>query len=152
MLPVDSTIKSGVVTGRQISDWLETELENTFSTDATKRAGGWFVRYKGLVVRFTIGNRAGERVQEVKVKGGLLDVNRTYTLLGCEREGDADNVICRFQNVSEARTQDVTIHRVVTDYLAAHSPVAPVVEGRAVATDAPWDLLSQVPGTGYRFS
>ena len=27
----------------------------------------------------------------------------------------------------------------------------PVVEGRAVATDAPWDLLSQVEGTGYKF-
>ena len=47
MLPVDSTLKSGAVTGRQISAWLENELDNTFSTDASKRAGGWFVRYKG---------------------------------------------------------------------------------------------------------
>ena len=30
MLPVESTIKSGVVTGRQIVDWLENELENAF--------------------------------------------------------------------------------------------------------------------------
>ena len=36
-------------------------------------------------------------------------------------------------------------------YLTRHSPVAPVVEGRAVATDAPWTLLSQVEGTSYRF-
>jgi len=152
MLPVDSTIKSGVVTGRQITNWLENELENTFSTDATRRAGGWFVRYKGLVVTFTVGNGAGERVRDVKVKGDPLEVNKTYTLLGCERDGDPDNVICRFQDVSDARTHEVTIHQVVTDYLAAHSPVAPIVEGRAVATDAPWDLLSQLPGTSYRFS
>jgi hypothetical protein len=30
------------------------------------------------------------------------------------------------------------------EYLAAHSPVSPVIEGRALATDAPADLLSQV--------
>jgi hypothetical protein len=34
---------------------------------------------------------------------------------------------------------------------ALHSPVAPVIEGRAVATDAPADLLSQVQGTSYAF-
>jgi len=91
-------------------------------------------------------------VQEVKVKGDPLDLNKVYTLVGCERDGDPDNVICRFQNVSGPRTLAVTIHQVVTDYLAAHSPVAPLVEGRAVATDAPADLLSQMPGTSYRFS
>jgi hypothetical protein len=44
------------------------------------------------------------------------------------------------------------VHDVITEYLAAHSPVAPGIEGRASATDAPADLLSQVDGTGYRFS
>ena len=46
---------------------------------------------------------------------------------------------------------DATVHEVVTEYLAHHSPVSPTVEGRAVATDAPADLLSQVEGTSYRF-
>lgn len=32
------------------------------------------------------------------------------------------------------------------EYLAAHSPVAPKIEGRAVATDAPSTLLTQVLG------
>src|SRR5262249_52609094 len=44
MLPVDSAIKAGVVTGQQILDWLENELENAFSKDAENRFGGWFVR------------------------------------------------------------------------------------------------------------
>jgi sulfur-oxidizing protein SoxB len=43
------------------------------------------------------------------------------------------------------------VHQVVTEYLAEHSPVAPTIEGRAVATDAPANLLSQVEGTSYRF-
>jgi sulfur-oxidizing protein SoxB len=151
MLPVESAIKTGVVSGQQIVDWLESELENTFARDATRRFGGWFVRYKGLFVKFTIGNPLGQRVVEVKVQGQPLDVNRRYTVLGCEREGDPDNTVCRIVRVADPRRHDITVHQVVTEYLAEHSPVAPTLEGRAVATDAPPDLLSQVEGTSYRF-
>jgi 2',3'-cyclic-nucleotide 2'-phosphodiesterase (5'-nucleotidase family) len=151
MLPVDSPIKTGVVTGQQILDWLEKELENAFAKDATKRFGGWLVRFKGMFVKFTVGNPPGKRVREVEVQGQPLERNKSYTLLGCEREGDPDNVVCRLGEVADPRRHDITVHRVVTEYLAQHSPVAPVIEGRAVATDAPSDLLSQVEGTSYRF-
>jgi hypothetical protein len=43
------------------------------------------------------------------------------------------------------------MHDVVREYLAANSPVAPVVEGRATATDAPATLLSQMDGYDYEF-
>lgn len=151
MLPVDSVLKSGVVTGRQITDWLERELENAFATDATKRFGGWLVRFKGLELTFTIGRPAGTRVQTLRIQGEPIDLRRSYTMLGCEREGDPDNVVCRLQNVTNARRLDVSVHQVLLDYLSTHSPVAPRVEGRAVATDAPSTLLSQVEGTSYRF-
>ena len=151
MLPVDSTIKSGVVTGQQIKDWLENELENVFAKDAAKRFGGWFVRFKGLAVRFTIGNDRGKRVRDVKIQGQPLVVDTRYTILGCDREGDPDDVVCRLQNVANTRTHDVTVHQVLTEYLASHSPVAPAVERRAMATDAPSTLLSQVEGRSYRF-
>ena len=151
MLPVESAIKAGVVSGRQILDWLESELENTFARDATKRFGGWFVRYKGLFVKFTIGRPTGERVQEVKIQGQPLVATQRYSVLGCEREGDPDNTVCRIADVANPRRHDITVHQVVMEYLAEHSPVAPVIEGRAVATDAPPDLLSQVAGTSYTF-
>jgi sulfur-oxidizing protein SoxB len=151
MLPVESKIKDGVVTGQQIVNWLEAELEGVFSKDATKRLGGWFVRYKGLFVKFTIGHPMGQRVQEVNVQGQPLVADKTYTVLGCEREGDLESVVCRIPNVASPRRHEINVHEVVTEYLAEHSPVAPTIEGRAVATDAPADLLSQVEGTSYRF-
>jgi len=151
MLPVESAIKAGVVSGQQIVDWLESELENAFAKDASRRFGGWFVRYKGLFVKFTIGSPTGQRVQEVKVQGQPLVGDKRYTVLGCEREGDPDNTICRIVGVADPRRHDITVHQVVTEYLAEHSPVAPTIEGRAIATDAPADLLSQVEGTSYRF-
>jgi 2',3'-cyclic-nucleotide 2'-phosphodiesterase (5'-nucleotidase family) len=151
MLPVESVIKDGSVSGQQVLDWLENELENTFAEDATKRFGGWFVRFKGLVVTFTIGNPAGSRVEDVKVQGDRLVAARRYTVVGCEREGDPDDTVCRIVNVADARRHDITVHQVLAEYLATHSPVSPVIEGRAVATDAPGDLLSQVASTTYRF-
>jgi S-sulfosulfanyl-L-cysteine sulfohydrolase len=151
MLPPYSTIKSGVVTGRQISTWLEDELERTFAKDATRRSGGWFVRFSGLVVTFTIGNRVGQRVRDVKVQRQPIDRSKTYTVVGYERDGDPDDTICRLEPVADVRTHMATLHQVVIEYLAIHSPVAPIVEGRAVATDAPWSLLSQVEGTSYSF-
>jgi hypothetical protein len=55
------------------------------------------------------------------------------------------------KGVANPKTLDVRLHDVLVDYLARFSPVAPDIEGRAVALDAPARLLSQVEGTGYRF-
>ena len=151
IMPVDSALKSGIVTGQQLLDWLERELENTFSSDPTKRFGGWFVRFKGMQVTFTIGNPAGERLRAVTIQGQPLVPGKTYSILGCERDGDPNTTICRIPNVAHPRRRRVRVHQVLTEYLASHSPIAPVIEGRAVATDAPADLLSQVEGTSYRF-
>jgi 2',3'-cyclic-nucleotide 2'-phosphodiesterase (5'-nucleotidase family) len=151
MLPVDSILKTGSVTGRQIRDWLENELENTFAKDPAKRFGGWLVRFKGLAITFTARNRHGERLRAVKINGEPLDLDRRYTMLGCERDGDPDDVVCRLPNVANPRRLDVSVHDVLIEYLSTHSPVAPVIEGRAVATDKPATLLSQLEGTNYRF-
>src|SRR5262245_34908627 len=72
MLPVDSVLKTGVVTGQQIRDWLENELENAFAKDPAKRFGGWLVRFKGLTLTFTAGNSQGESVRALKINGELL--------------------------------------------------------------------------------
>ena len=109
------------------------------------------MRFNGLYVKFTIGRPTGRRVREVQVQGQPLVPSRRYTVLGCEREGDPDNTVCRIRSVADPRRVDSNVHQVVTEYLARHSPVAPRVDGRAVATDAPADLLSQVEGTSYRF-
>jgi S-sulfosulfanyl-L-cysteine sulfohydrolase len=109
------------------------------------------VRFKGLAITFTARNRQGARLRLAKIDGEPLALDRAYTMLGCERDGDPDNVVCRLANVANARRLDVSVHDVLTEYLATHSPVAPVVEGRAVATDEPATLLSQLEGTNYRF-
>jgi 2',3'-cyclic-nucleotide 2'-phosphodiesterase (5'-nucleotidase family) len=151
MLPVNSEVKTAEVKGKQIWNWLESELENAFAKDPTKRFGGWFVRFKGMQVTFTIGNEKRQRVQPVCIKDEPIDLEKTYTMVACEREGDPDNMLCRMRNTHNPVSQGVMLHDVLEEYLAEFSPVAPKVEGRAIATDAPITLLTQVPGTNYEF-
>ena len=152
MLPVNSEVKTADVKGKQILNWLEKELENAFSKDATKRFGGWFVRFNGMQVTFTIGNEKGKRVQQVCIKNEILDPEKIYTMVACERDGDPDNVLCRMLNVHNPVKQGILLHSVLEDYLAEFSPVSPKIEGRAIATDAPDTLLTQaLAGINYQF-
>jgi sulfur-oxidizing protein SoxB len=151
MLPVNSDVKKGEITGKQLCDWLEREMENVFAKDATKRFGGWLIRFNGMQLKFTIGNEMGKRLQDLKIRGEAVDLNKTYTIVACEREGDPDNVLCRVKEVKNTKLLGYKLHEVMEEYLAAHSPVSPKVEGRAVATDAPSNLLTQVEGVNYQF-
>lgn len=151
MLPVDSEAKTGVVTGKQLWDWLEKELQNAFAKDPSKRFGGWFVRFAGMEVNFTIENEFGKRVNWVKIKGEALDLSKEYSIVACEREGDPDDTLCRIEKVKNPRKLGVLMHKVIEEYLATHSPISPKLEMRATATDQPHTLLTQLQGTTYEF-
>ena len=151
MLPVDSTAKTGEVTGLQILDWLEKELENAFATDPSKRFGGWFVRFAGMEVNCTIGKPKGQRVNWVKIKGQALDKNKLYKIVACEREGDPNDTLCRIEKVTNPIATNISLHEVIKSYLASNSPVAPKLEGRTLATDQSPTLLTQLQGTTYKF-
>ncbi len=151
MLPVDSTVRTAKVSGKQLRDWLEKELNNVFAKDASKRLGGWVVKFKGMHVEFKAFEEMGNRVKKVTVAGAPLDYDKTYVVSACEREGDPDTMLCRIPNVKEGTNTPHTLHNVLKDYLATHSPVRPVPEGNAIILDAPSTMLTQVYGVDYSF-
>ncbi|HET6544245.1 MAG TPA: bifunctional metallophosphatase/5'-nucleotidase [Chryseolinea sp.] len=151
MIPEDSEAKQGTITGKQLWEYMETELHNAFAKDPSKRFGGWVVRFKGMEVNFTINNEKGKRLNWINVKGKPVDLGKTYTIVACERDGDPDTTICRIDNVAQPKRLGITLHKVIEEYLAIHSPISPKLEGRATATDAPSTLLTQLPGIGYEF-
>ena len=152
MLPVDSEVKQGTVTGAQIEAWLERELENAFAKDVSQRFGGWFVRFSGMEVNFTIGKEKGHRINEVKIGGKPLEASKEYSIIACEREGDPDTDLCRISGVKNPKKLGVFLHPIIEEYLAKHGTVAPRQEGRAIATDEAQTLLTQVKGIPYEFS
>lgn len=151
MLPVDSTIRTAKASGQQILDWLEKEMQNVFAQDASKRFGGWLIRFKGMQVEFKAFDRVGERVKKVTIAGAELDKNRLYTLCACERDGDPEDMLCRMKGVKEATNTAYTLHSMMKEYLTKFSPVTPVLRHDAKILDGPQDLLSQVTGVDYTF-
>jgi 2',3'-cyclic-nucleotide 2'-phosphodiesterase (5'-nucleotidase family) len=130
MLPVDSEAKLGTVTGAQLWNWMENELENAFAKNPAKRFGGWVIRFKGMEVNFTIGKETGKRVNWIKISGKPLESLKEYSFIACEREGDPDTTICRMDGVKEPKKLGVTLHSVIEEYLHVFSPIAPKLEGR----------------------
>jgi hypothetical protein len=72
-------------------------------------------------------------------------------VVACEREGDPDDTLCRIEKVKEPKKLGANLHQVIEEYLASHSPVAPVLQNRVTATDQPATLLTQLQGTTYQF-
>jgi len=96
-------------------------------------------------------NEMGKRLNWVKVAGEPVDLKKEYTIVACEREGDPDDTLCRVEHVKQPRKLGLSLHQIMRDYLAVHSPVSPKVENRVSATDVPKNLLSQLEGYDYVF-
>lgn len=151
MLPVDSTIRTAKASGKQIKDWLEKELNNVFAKDASKRFGGWVVKFKGMEITFNAFGETGKRVQTVTVNGAPIDDSKLYSILACEREGDPVDMLCRMKGVVDPKNTTSTLHTVMIDYLKNNSPITPTPTKSAKALDAPDTLLTQVTGVDYVF-
>ncbi len=143
MLPLDTRMKSGTVTGKQLRDYLENELELVFSKDPWKLSGGWGPRAAGMAVVFTAMNPPGKRVVSLKVHGREVDDAARFTIGGCEREGEPLEMICRLRGAAEPRIAPLTVHEALLAYLKKH-PVLDIARGgRSVATDLPRTVFSQ---------
>ncbi len=151
MFPVDSTVRTGTVTGKQIKEWLEKELHNVFAKDASERFGGWVIKFKGMKITFNAFAGKGKRTQTITIANAPLDLDKTYKICACERDGDPSDMLCRMKNVANAKNTQYTLHSVMKDYLAANSPVTPTPPKSADILDAPQTLLTQVSGVDYKF-
>jgi sulfur-oxidizing protein SoxB len=151
MLPVDSTVRTGEVTGKQLREWLEKELNNVFASNAAERFGGWVIKFKGIEMSFKAYNEKGKRVQSLHIAGKPLEEDKIYSICACERDGDPVDMLCRIKNVANAKNTPYTLHQVLKSYLATNSPVTPKLHHAAKILDAPPTLLTQVSGVDYTF-
>jgi S-sulfosulfanyl-L-cysteine sulfohydrolase len=152
MLPVDSTVRTAKVTGKQLKEWLEKELNNVFAKDASKRLGGWVVKFKGMKMSFNAYAEMGKRIQTMTIKEEAVNMEKVYTILACERDGDPADMLCRMTKVSDGHNTESTLHKVMIEYITTHSPLTPTPPKAAIILDAPQTLLSQVSGVDYQFT
>ena len=151
MLPVDSFVRSAKVTGAQIREWLEKELNNVFAKNAAERFGGWVVKFKGMEITFKAFGEKGKRVQSIMIGAVPIDLEKEYSICACERDGDPADTLCRIKGVKDATNSPYTLHEVMRNYLKANSPVTPTPPLVAKILDGPQSLLTQVTGVDYQF-
>ncbi len=151
MLPVDEYMKTGTVTGVQIKEWLEKEIENVFSPQYENRFGGWLVRFSGMTLKFDSSKPNGSRILEVKIQGKPLQLDREYRMASCNRTGEPLGTMCRMKNARDVKIESFTLHDAVEEYLKVHKTVSPELDGRSVATDLGPLSYSEIKEVGYRF-
>ncbi|MFN3653361.1 MAG: bifunctional metallophosphatase/5'-nucleotidase [Armatimonadota bacterium] len=142
--PVVTRVKTAEVTGKQLREFWEKELENVFSADPEKLFGGWLPRPSGMTLRFRARAPFGQRVREIRVHGKPLEEDRLYTVAACEREGDTEDMLCRIKGCHLPQVLSFDAHEAVRRYLTRHSPLAAPAPRRVVAEDLPPVLRSQV--------
>ncbi|MED4584239.1 bifunctional metallophosphatase/5'-nucleotidase [Brevibacillus choshinensis] len=149
MLPIDSKLKEGFATGKQIWDWMEEELELSFRPKALV----WVVRFSGMKVEGLAENPKGKRVTQITIDGKPIEMDREYKVVSFQREGETPDMVYKIKNVKNTKVLTTTQHQAIRDYLEKNSPVSYSIEGRMVATDLPAVVLSRsLPAdSGYEF-
>ncbi|MBC7395836.1 MAG: 5'-nucleotidase C-terminal domain-containing protein [Bdellovibrionales bacterium] len=143
ILPLDARIKAGRVTGKELKAYLENEMELVFAKDPFALSGGWGPRPSGVEIVFHAQGEKGKRIKSVKVGGKEIKDEKSYTMGGCERDGEELDIICRLKGVQEAYVVKGTIHQALTEYIKKNSPLQLVREKRVRADDLPDQVWSQ---------
>lgn len=78
IIPVNPPVSIVELTGKELWDMMEENLERTFAKDPYEQMGGYVKRCLGINVYFKIENPKNERVQELFVGDEAVDKDKTY--------------------------------------------------------------------------
>lgn len=87
IIPVNPPLSTVELTGRELWDMLEENLERTFAKDPYEQMGGYVKRCMGINVYFKIENPAGERIEELFVDGKAVDKDEIYKAVYVSSQG-----------------------------------------------------------------
>ena len=79
IIPMNPPVSTVEITGQELTEMLEDNLERTFSCDPYAQMGGYVKRCLGLTLYFKIENPAGRRIQKLFVGNEEVKADRYYT-------------------------------------------------------------------------
>lgn len=92
IVPMDPPLRTAMVTGQEIWQLLEDNLESTFSTQPFKQMGGYIKRTSGLRIYFKLENPYGHRLQRIFVGDEELDLKRVYEVVYVTKQAVPETV------------------------------------------------------------
>lgn len=78
IIPVNPPISLVELTGQELWDMMEENLERTFSRNPYNQMGGYVKRCMGLTLYFKVENPNGQRIQRLFINENLVDPNKVY--------------------------------------------------------------------------
>ena len=126
IIPMDPVISTVDLTGHEIREMLEMNLERTFAGDAYEQAGGYVKRVAGLRVFFKLENPKGGRIQQIFMGNQRLEPARLYKAAFVTVQGVPKKM--------GTNRQDTNTHAVgaMVTYLERHSPIEITLTGTFV--------------------
>lgn len=127
IIPVNPPVSKVKITGKELWDMMEENLERTFATDPYEQMGGYVKRSMGINLYFKIENPYGERIQRLFVQGKPVEKDKVY-----------DVVFVTSQGVPKKYGHDkekLDIHAIdaLKKYLERHGTVDAELKGSIVA-------------------
>lgn len=81
IIPVNPPISQTILTGREVWEMLEENLENTFSKNPYEQMGGYVKRSMGINLYFKFENPYGQRIQELFVGDEKIQMDKEYKVV-----------------------------------------------------------------------
>ncbi len=87
IIPVNPPVSTVKLSGKELWEMMEINLERTFARNPYDQKGGYVKRAAGINLYFKIENPAGERIQKLFVQGKEVDFERIYDVVFVTSQG-----------------------------------------------------------------
>ena len=127
IIPINPPVSLVKLSGREIWDMMEENLERTFAADPYQQMGGYVKRALGLNLYFKIENPPGQRIQKLFIQGRPVDKDRIYRAVYVTSQGVPDKYGHERENL------DIHAIEALRKYLERHGTVDAELRGSIVA-------------------
>jgi 2',3'-cyclic-nucleotide 2'-phosphodiesterase (5'-nucleotidase family) len=87
IIPTNPPVSTVELTGAEIWEMMEDNLERTFAADPFNQMGGYLKRFRGLTIYGKLENPPGHRVERIFSGGVALDARQTYLVAFVTAQG-----------------------------------------------------------------
>ena len=87
IIPTNPPVSTVDMTGAEIREMMEENLERTFSADPFGQMGGYLKRFRGLTIYGKIENPTGRRIEHIFTQNEILEDGRDYSVAFVTEQG-----------------------------------------------------------------
>lgn len=127
IIPTNPPVSVCEISGEELWDMMEEDLEGTFSRRPYDQMGGYVKRCMGINVYFKVENGSGERIQEFFVGNERLKKDKRYEACFVTTQG----VPAKYGK--NRRDLEIDAVEALKDYVEEESPIEIEIEGSVVA-------------------